>query len=197
MTIVNLALLWGHIPRGIIKCTRNICQRYERDVPFVLARDRNTGRHTTTSVHSLGSFHIATSVGPFPVSLVELVSLGPTSIPHYVIPILHTISLGFPIVGDSIYCRSEKFFNPVVSPPQDSMGLAIQDWYRIEGDQRILISPDSLSKRLLDGGHGSVSVCDSKLLPKESYKDFPGEFSCSNYTDHPEASHVRRDRGSC
>ena len=195
MTVVNLALLWGHIPRGIIRTTRHICRKYEVEVPFVLARDSNTGRAASTTFHSFGSYHFNTSVGPYPVSLVEFVSSGPESIAKDIIARLHAVSLGFPVVGDDLFPRHEKFFNPVVPIPLDERDLALQEWYKLSNSERVLLRHDHLTQRLLDGDASPRNVLDS-ILPNHIYTIAQSQVhSSSRYLDHPEASKVRRDRG--
>jgi hypothetical protein len=194
-TGISLALLWGHIPAGVIRTSRHVSRRDSGPVPFVLARNEATGRSLQSYVRSFGSYHIDTSRGPFPVSLVELrlVAISP-SVPENVHAILHSLSLGFPIVGEQEYLKSEKFFNPAVPPPLDNFELQLQDWLSPAGG---LLRVDSLSSKLLDYRGKALEARDSLLRDYESTGVglFPGESSSCSYVSHPEASHVRRDRG--
>jgi len=194
---VNLGLLWGHLPRGIIRCNRNIAARSEHSVPFVLSRNQNTGREVTSIFNSFGNFHLSTSSGPVPVSLVEIQTNHPRSIHLEDANLLHAISLGFPVVGDLKYTMAEKFYNPVVFPPMDPLPLLLQPWYEIRGAEKELVESDDLSSRLLDGP--PIRLCPTQSLIHATLTGepthFPGENSYCRYTDHPEAVHVRRDRG--
>jgi hypothetical protein len=195
MAIVNLALLWGHIPRGIIRTSRNICKRYESVVPFALSRDSITGRAAQTVIHSFGSYHIHTSIGPFPVSLVEMSSWSTQSIPLEVVARLHTISVGYPIVGDQLYTKHEKYYNPVVSHPSDDIKLALQPWYEYDSDYCRLILSDSLSPKLLDHGFSILNLHDSMIVGDIEDSDVEEVDSNCRYVDHPRSQFVRRDRG--
>ena len=192
---MNLALLWGHMPRGIIQTSRHICQRYERPVPFALSRDSNTGRPARTVIHSFGSYHISTSIGPFPVSLVEMTSVGPRSVPFDVLARLHAISVGFPIVGDQLYTKHEKYHNPVIPHPADLTELALQPWYDFDLGNRRLVSPDGLSTQLLDRGMDPLSVHHSMIPADGQPTDEVDEDTEFEYMDHPRSRFVRRDRG--
>jgi hypothetical protein len=143
---IFLALLWGHIPSGIIRCSRNISRRAERSVPFALSRNQNTGRPALTLINSFGNYHFQSVQGPRPVSLVEIASISPTPIPTEVVSLLHAISVGFPIAGEQLYSANEKFNNPTVPPPSDVRDLQLQMWL---GSGGIVIS-EKLSQNLID-----------------------------------------------
>jgi len=195
MAIVNLALLWGHLPPGIIRTTRRICSRYEREAPFALARDSFTGKAASTIFHTFGAYHLQTPAGPFPVSLVELISAGPNSIPVDIVSCLHSVAIGFPVVGDNLFPKHEKFFNPVISIPIEENELALQEWYQFSESVRSPINEDRLTGRLLDGEMSRRNIFDS-ILPNHFYAiEHADVDSGRGYIDHPEASRVRRDRG--
>ena len=191
---VSLALLWGHIPRGIIQCRRHISRRDHGEVPFVLSRSVSTGRPAQTLFHSFGNYHMDTSIGPFPVSLVEMLIEESGPVPSHIQAVLHSLSVGFPIVGERDYEKSEKFFNPTVPPPGDEIDTMFQAWLSLD---RFLLNPDLLTARLRDYQGRQLRVDDSVLTERsiESGYHFPGETGSCAYIDHPEAVSVRSDRG--
>ena len=194
---VYLGILWGHLPRGIIRTTRNICRRDESPVPFCLARRDNTGKRARTVFNTLGNIHLDSPQGPFPVSLVEMASEDNSFIPRDVILKLHAISIGFPIVGETEYVAVEKFFNPVVKPPDTRTELLLAEWINSEGTVKgndannVYQHLISLSAREIE--HGSVLRNHSKSIFTEF--TFDGESSNCNYINHPESLSIRNDRG--
>lgn len=191
---VFLALLWGHLPQGIIRVSRPICNKYERPVKFALARSSSTGKPCSTVFSARGSYHIQTKTGPLPVSLVELSSYSPTSIPLSDCQKLHSISLGSPIVGDNLYTKYEKLYNPVVRYPDYKDGPLIQEWISTHGDVKGDLS--TLYAKLVDAP--AQEIRHSMLLDNLAGLDiaeFPGESSDCSWADHPESVKVRRDRG--
>jgi hypothetical protein len=193
---IYLGVLWGHLPRGFIRTTRNICRKDEGAVPFCLARRNNTGKQATTVFNSLGNYHLDSSMGPFPVSLVEMISQSSSAAPVDFITKLHCISIGFPVAGEREFSAHEKFYNPVVRPPADpDVPLMLTE----------LISADG---RRNDTGIGflhrlsqrAIRPCDikSSLVGLDSFitgAGFDGETSDCDYINHPHARHVRNDRG--
>jgi hypothetical protein len=191
---VFLALLWGHLPQGIIRVSRPICNKYERPVKFALARSSSTGKPCSTVFSTRGSYHIQTKTGPLPVSLVELCTYSPTSIPLSDCQKLHSISLGSPIVGDNLYTKYEKLYNPVVRYPDYKDGLLIQEWISTNGD--VNVDPSTLYTNLVDAP--AQEIRHSILLEnlgRSDIPEFPGESSNCSWSDHPESVKVRRDRG--
>ena len=190
---IRLALLWGHLPRGIVRCSRNICQRPERETLFALARNSSSGRKAETLVSSFGEFHLDTSQGPRPVSLVEISSSSETYAPSESVSFLHCISLGYPVVGERIFSVLEKFYDPVLPSPEDLVTPYIQDWLGPGGS---LIREDEISQLLREFQGIPKQPSESRLhnlsVPSER---FPGEDSTCRYVDHPAAVSVRRDRG--
>jgi hypothetical protein len=166
-------------------------------VHFALARNKCTGKELRSVFSSFGNFHLNTSQGPVPVSLVELSLFQHNTLPYHDAIILHSIAIGFPIVGDVKYIHNEKFYNPVVSPPTDKIGLKLQPWYRLGGGNIYIVEEDKLSPQLFDSPQNIFDVSQSILkdLPESHEQFFAGEVSSCRYTDHPEAVHVRRDRG--
>lgn len=189
-----MALLWGHIPSGIIRCSRNISRRSERLAPFALSRNQNTGRPALTLINSFGNYHFQSVQGPRPVSLVEIGSISPTTIPREVVSILHAISVGFPIAGEQLYSATEKFYNPTVPPPSDVRDMQLQMWL---GSGGIVIS-EKLSQNLIDFRRPYLNQAESKIISEsfELHADFPGETSSCEYLNHPEAVRVRGDRSN-
>jgi hypothetical protein len=191
---IFLSVLWGKFPRGIINCTRRICRNPSGDVEFKLARDHSIGAPARTSFNLLSTGHLHTSQGPFPVSLVELRPSEHSHLPKETVSVLHGLSLGFPIVGESKYINSEKFFNPVVKPPGVDIPLMLRPWIDSEGNelQESLSFKDFLRKCGISG-----TQSDSVLMRSHEFSEssFDGEQSVCAYTDHPESRGVRRDRG--
>ena len=191
---VNLALLWGHIQRGIIRCSRSIVRRSEAPVPYALGRKTSEGRLSTTYIHSFGNFHLQTSTGPFPVSLVEIATISPSTIPEEYACFLHCLSIGYPVAGESIFRVYEKFYNPVVVTPVECTEPLIQNWLSAEGE---VILSDNISTRLADFYRLPLDSRESKLntLPETFIAAYPGESSACGYINHAQASHIRNDRG--
>jgi hypothetical protein len=192
---IKLALLWGHMPRGIVRCSRNICRRRDDlEVSLSLARNSSTGRKADSIFSSFGEFHLETSQGPRPVSLVEVVTRCPVGFPENSASLLHSISIGFPVVGEVSFSKFEKFCDPVVPPPPDIKAPLIQNWIDESGN---LLSEDRLSCVVKEFHGNKMNPSDSILRTlKFEGEEFDGEDSSCRYVDHPKASSVRRDRGS-
>ena len=194
-TMIKLAILWGHIPRGISRCTHRISRRQERIVPFALSRNGFTGMPAESVISSFGSYHLLTSQGPRPASLVEIMSQSSGPAPTQVVSILHAISIGFPVAGEVVYAQHEKFLNPILPIPVDVPECLLQDWID-QGASAVF--EDGLSRRLMDYRDAPVNQSDSVVRWEtiDIEHHFAGESSKCNYVDHPESTHVRRDRGA-
>ena len=194
MPKIDLALLWGHVPTGTIRCSRSIVRKHESSVAYGLARSPKSGRICRTFISSFGNFHLSTSKGPFPVSLVEILTDSKSGIPVDVTRALHCISIGYPIVGETTFRSHEKFYNPVLVPPTDPGEPLVQDWLSCD---RQVINPDSISSRLLEYSGVPIGHGDSRLYSVEtSSEEFAGENWGFNYLSNPHDQHVRSDRGN-
>ena len=182
------------MPKGLIRCTRHISRKYEHEVDFALARLNSSGRSVLSRFSSFGNYHINTSQGPRPVSLFEVSTRAPNGIPLDVAIKLHSISIGFPLVGEYSYSSYEKFYNPVVKAPEDIPRLLLQLWLSPDGSLR---NEDRLSRELVDYTGQPLGLPDSILFNRlnEIIDTFPGETSACGWTDHPKSGSVRRDRG--
>lgn len=189
---IKLAILFGHIPAGVIQSTRRICRNAER-TGYCLARTASEGKSATTALRSFGNYHLQTQMGPVPASLVELYSFSAGGVPSNSLARLHAISLGFPVMGENDFLSNERFYNPVITPPADVKSPLIQDWLSL--DSSSLHMEDNLSSLLMDFD-GKVFHENSTLrgFLEGSRVTFPGETSTCNWTSHPKAIHVKRDR---
>jgi hypothetical protein len=108
---------------------------------------------------------------------------------------LHAISVGFPVVGDTVFMPAEKFLNPTVHIPEDVYPLLLKPW--VDSTGTILRDTSTFMEYLLDPITG-LNENQSKLLHStradEDYTS-EGEGSHCRYVDHPESVLIRRDRG--
>lgn len=192
---ICLAIVCGHIPKGLTRSSRSIVRKTECSVDFALARDSRTGKPCVSFISSFGNFHMNTSGGPFPVSLVEITSKSPKSVPVDVASVLHLISVGYPVVGESRFRVFEKFYNPVIAPPVDFTEPLIKGWISSEGD---LIQPDSLSSLLIDFHRGPLEQHETTIYNSntDAINEFHGETSNCGYIDNLQSSRIRSDRGA-
>ena len=177
-----------------MRCTRNICKSPESFVDFKLARKNSTGLSVDTRFSLLKHSHLITSLGPCPVSIVEIQPSRTSKVPLDTISILHSLSLGFPVVGETQYLNYEKFYNPVAAPPEDKFQLMLRSW--MDSDGQVLESPLWIGD-ILPEFEGTRWPFKSKLLHSYNINEFSfdGEVSACEYSNHPGSVAIRRDRG--
>lgn len=164
---------------------------------FALARSGAVGKKCHSWFNSLGHYHISVRETPHPVSLVEILSVSARSIPSEIVHSLHAISIGHPIVGDNLFTRHEKYYNPVIRYPNYHPSPIIQSWIDPNGS---FADIGNITSKLQDF-NGVNSNMTSRLANMEVSADgdmgFPGETTTCQWADHPESVTVRRDRGKC
>jgi hypothetical protein len=193
---VFLSLVWGHIPKGVIRCARTLCKTPDEYPGFKLARGPDTGKPAVTLFHSLGNCHISSSQGPTPVSVMETRTVAHPSISPRDALILHAISIGFPVVGEQKYLHLEKFFNPVFQPPDSEEEIMLTLWFDVTGFE-IEGALEKVTRLIADNPFDHTRP-RSLLADTRQYTDlseFSGESSACRFIDHPESRIVRNDRG--
>ena len=106
---------------------------------------------------------------------------------------LHAVSLGYPVLGESVYSDHEKFYNPAVSVPGDVASPILHDWISPCGT---ILSPDRISRLLIDFDREDIQSSESivyKSIEKQ-LSVFPGENSLCQWLNHPKSVHIRGDR---